>query len=147
MLEIWQYYPYSEPHTSSCGKYQLPTMVVWVQSQLRSWICGGQRKVVGSISDEVTRFFNWPHPSSRNMGLQSTQPLTEWIPGIFLGLKDSRRVRQTTSPPPVKQLSRKFGSLNVSTIWPPQPVTGMALSFFTRMTLGQVFFQYFGFPC
>jgi hypothetical protein len=31
----------------------------------------------GSIPDEVTGFFNWPNPSSRNMALESTQPLTE----------------------------------------------------------------------
>jgi hypothetical protein len=31
----------------------------------------------GSSSDEVIRFFSWPNPSSRNMALRSTQPLTE----------------------------------------------------------------------
>jgi hypothetical protein len=35
------------------------------------------RKVAGSIPDEVIGFFNWPNPSSRNMALGSTQPLTE----------------------------------------------------------------------
>jgi hypothetical protein len=43
------------------------------------------RKVAGSNRDEVIEFFNWPNPSSRNMALGSTQPLTEmstWnIPG------------------------------------------------------------------
>jgi hypothetical protein len=33
-------------------------------------------KVVGSIADEVIGFFNLPNPSSRNMALGSTQPLT-----------------------------------------------------------------------
>jgi hypothetical protein len=37
------------------------------------------RKVEGSIPDEVIGFFNWPNPSSRTMGLGSTQPLTEMI--------------------------------------------------------------------
>jgi hypothetical protein len=32
-------------------------------------------------------FFNRPNPSSRTMALGSTQPLTEMIPGIFLGCK------------------------------------------------------------
>jgi hypothetical protein len=31
----------------------------------------------GSIPDEVTGIFNWPNPSSGNMALGSTQPLTE----------------------------------------------------------------------
>jgi hypothetical protein len=35
------------------------------------------RKVAGSISDEVTGFFNLPNPSSLSMALGSTQPLTE----------------------------------------------------------------------
>jgi hypothetical protein len=35
------------------------------------------RKVAGSIPEEVTRFFNLPHPSSRTVALVSTQPLTE----------------------------------------------------------------------
>jgi hypothetical protein len=43
------------------------------------------QKVVGLIPDEVTEFFVWPNPSSRNMALESTQPLTEMstrnIPG------------------------------------------------------------------
>jgi hypothetical protein len=32
---------------------------------------------VGSIPDEVIRFFNSPNPSSRTIALGSTQPLTE----------------------------------------------------------------------
>jgi hypothetical protein len=32
-------------------------------------------------------FFNWPNPSSRTMALGSTKPLTEMIPGGFLGAK------------------------------------------------------------
>jgi hypothetical protein len=35
------------------------------------------RKVPGSISYEVIEIFNLPNPSSRNMALGSTQPLTE----------------------------------------------------------------------
>jgi hypothetical protein len=35
------------------------------------------RKVIGSIPDEVIGFFKRPKPSSRTMTLGSTQPLTE----------------------------------------------------------------------
>jgi hypothetical protein len=31
----------------------------------------------GSILNEVIWFLNWPNPSSRTVGLGSTQPLTE----------------------------------------------------------------------
>jgi hypothetical protein len=36
-----------------------------------------QARVVGSIPDEVFGFCNSPNPSSRNMAVGSTQPLTE----------------------------------------------------------------------
>jgi hypothetical protein len=51
------------------------------------------RNVAGSIPDEVIGFFNWPNPSSRFMALGSTQPLQQWVPEIFLGIKGGRRVR------------------------------------------------------
>jgi hypothetical protein len=35
------------------------------------------RKVAGLIPDEVIGFFNCPNPSTRNMALGWTQPLTE----------------------------------------------------------------------
>jgi hypothetical protein len=35
------------------------------------------RKAAGSIPDEVIVFFNLPNPSSRDMALGSTQPVTE----------------------------------------------------------------------
>jgi hypothetical protein len=47
------------------------------------------RKVAGSIPDEIIGFFNWPNPSSLTVALGSTQPLTEMVPEIFLGVKDN----------------------------------------------------------
>jgi hypothetical protein len=52
------------------------------------------RKVAGLIPDEVTRYFNWPNPFSRNMALVSTQPLTEMSTRDFPGGK-GRAARKT----------------------------------------------------
>jgi hypothetical protein len=35
------------------------------------------QKVASSILKEIIEFFIWPIPSSRNIALESTQPLTE----------------------------------------------------------------------
>jgi hypothetical protein len=47
----------------------------WYHSLLRHYTTSW--KVVGSISDEVSKFFSWPNHSSCTMALGSTQPLTE----------------------------------------------------------------------
>jgi hypothetical protein len=69
-------------------------------------------------------FFNWPNPSSCTMALGSTQPLTEMstrnLPG---GVKGSRHVRLTTSPPSVGRLSRQ--NVGASTSHNPMGLHGM----------------------
>jgi hypothetical protein len=51
------------------------------------------RKVAGSIPDEVIGFFNQSNPSSRNMALGLTQPLTEMSTRNLSGGK-GRRARK-----------------------------------------------------
>jgi hypothetical protein len=51
----------------------------WLRHYATSW------NVAGSIPHEVIEFFNLPNPSSRNMALGSTQPLSELSTRILPG--------------------------------------------------------------
>jgi hypothetical protein len=84
-------------------------------------------------------FFNLPNPSSRNMALGLTQPLTEMSTRkYFWGVESGRRISLTASPPTVSRLSRQCGIFNILKPYrPPRPVTGVALlSFYFIFNFG-----------
>jgi hypothetical protein len=93
------------------------------------------QKVRGSIPN-VTGFFNWSDPSSCTKALEETYPLTEMSTRKLPGGKKGWCMR-LTSPPSVSQLSTKMWKpQHITTIWPPQPVTGIAFTYCTEGWMG-----------
>jgi hypothetical protein len=61
--------------------------------------CATNRKVAGSIPDEVLGFFSWLHPSSRSITQGPTQPLTiNEYQEYSWGVKGGRRAMLTSLP-------------------------------------------------
>ena len=57
----------------------IKTISTWRSSAVAQWLrwCATNRKVAGSIPDDVIGIFHWHIPSDRTMALGSTEPLTE----------------------------------------------------------------------
>jgi hypothetical protein len=79
----------SEKQNSAApASYNHPNIFIFTLffSRLRHYATS--RKVAGSYPDEVIGFFDWPNPSSRTMGLGSTQTLTEMSTNNLPGGKE-----------------------------------------------------------
>jgi hypothetical protein len=77
-------------------------------------------------------FFTLPNSSGRTMAMGFTQPLTEMSTRRTIwGVERGRCIGLTTLLPPVSQLFRQCGILNISQPYrPPRPGTGIAFTFF-----------------
>jgi hypothetical protein len=85
------------------------------------------RKVAGSIPDDVTGFFRWHNPSDRTVTLGSTQPLTEMSTRSISWGKGGGCVWLTILPPSCAVV-KKSGNLNyLEPSVPLQACNGTAL--------------------
>ena len=68
-----------------CLSYFLPSFCRSSFSYLHFSYCATNRKVAGSIPDDVIGIFRWHNPSVRTMTVESTQSLKKWVLGGFPG--------------------------------------------------------------
>jgi hypothetical protein len=103
--------------------------MVWTRGSVVGWgtmLQAGRAPI--RIPDEVVFFFSLPNPSSRNMALGSTQPLTEMSTRRFPGGKKG--------PAPKADNLTAICESNVCKLWEPQPLTTLrAIKVCTGITL------------
>ena len=99
-------------------------------SLVAQWLrcCAKNRKVAGSIPDDVIEIFHWHNSSDRTMALGWTQPLTEMSTRrISIGGKCGRCVSLTILPPSCAVVM-KSGNINfLEPSGPIQACNGTAL--------------------
>jgi len=76
---------------------------------LRYWATN--RKVAGSIPDDVNGIFHWHNPSDRTMARGQLSVWQKWVPRVFPGGKGNRCVGFTNLPPSYAVVM-KSGNLN-----------------------------------
>jgi hypothetical protein len=94
-----------------CRDWGHAVVCSWLSFYAISW------KVMGSIPDDITGFFNWPNPYSRTMTLGSTQPLIQ---------KTIRKLSGSKEKPAHKADNlTAICELTVCKMWEPRHLTAL----------------------